>query len=125
MNEPVGVHNVNQLPMQNRFNQSKGGSAAQFIALIVAGVLVANMAPAQGLSTQGLTTAATEVKGAFTVVTNLMYAVCAIIGIVGAIQVYSKWSNGDPDTRKAAASWFGALIFAGLVVVTLTAVFGA
>lgn len=111
--------------MQNRFNQSKGGSATQFIALIVAGVLVANMAPAQGLSTQGLTTAATEVKGAFTVVTNLMYAVCAIIGIVGAIQVYSKWSNGDPDTRKAAASWFGALIFAGLVVVTLTAVFGA
>ena len=90
--------------MQNRFNQSKGGSAAHFIALIVAGVLVANMAPAQGLSTQGLTTAATEVKGAFTVVTNLMYAVCAIIGIVGAIQVYSKWSNGDPDTRKAAAS---------------------
>lgn len=111
--------------MQRNSNQTKGGSAAQFIALIVAGVLVAHLAPAQGLSSQGLTTAATQVKGAFTVVTNLMYAVCAIIGIVGAISVYSKWSNGDPDTRKAAASWFGALIFAGLVVVTLTAVFGA
>lgn len=111
--------------MQNRFNQSKGTNAAQLIALIVAGILVTHIAPAQGLSTQGLSTAATQVKGAFTVVTNLMYAVCAIIGIVGAISVYSKWSNGDPDTRKAAASWFGALIFAGLVVVTLSAVFGA
>lgn len=111
--------------MKNRFNQSKGTNAAQLIALISAGVLIAHIAPGQGLSTQGLTTAATQVKGAFTVVTNLMYAVCAIIGIVGAISVYSKWSNGDPDTRKAAASWFGALIFAGLVVVTLSAVFGA
>ena len=111
--------------MQNFSNPSKRGSAPQIIALIVAGILVAHLAPAQGLSTQGLTTAATQVKGAFTVVTTLMYGVCAIIGVVGAISVYSKWSNGDPDTRKAAASWFGALIFAGLVVVTLTAVFGA
>ena len=110
--------------MQNRLNQSKGNNAAHLIALIVAGILIAHLAPAQGLSTQGLSTAATQVKGAFTVVTTLMYAVCAIIGIVGAISVYSKWSNGDPDTRKAAASWFGALIFAGLVVVTLSAVFG-
>ena len=111
--------------MHNFSNSSKGSSAPQLIALIVAGVLISHLASAQGLSTQGLTTAATEVKGAFKIVTNLMYAVCAIIGIVGAISVYSKWSNGDPDTRKAAASWFGALIFAGLVVVTLTAVFGA
>lgn len=111
--------------MQNRFNQSKGTNAALLIAFIVAGGMVTHMASAQGLSTQGLSTAATQVKGAFSVVTNLMYAVCAIIGIVGAISVYSKWSNGDPDTRKAAASWFGALIFAGLVIVTLSAVFGA
>lgn len=108
--------------MKKQFENS--GSAVQFIAMIVTGVLLAHLAPAQGLSTQGLTTAATQVKGAFTVVTTLMYAICAIMGIVGAIQVYSKWANGDPDTRKAAASWFGALIFAGLVVVTLTAVFG-
>ena len=111
--------------MQNRSNQSKGNNAALLIAFIVAGGMVTHMTSAQGLSTQGLSTAATQVKGAFSVVTNLMYAVCAIIGIVGAISVYSKWSNGDPDTRKAAASWFGALIFAGLVIVTLSAVFGA
>jgi hypothetical protein len=110
--------------MQHFVNNRQGRRAARFLALTAAGLLVARLAPAQGLSTAGLTTATTEIKGAFTVVTNLMYAVCAIIGIVGAISVYSKWSNGDPDFRKAAGSWFGALIFAGLVVVTLTAVFG-
>ena len=26
-------------------------------------------------------------------------------------QVYSKFSSGDPDTSKTAASWFGACIF--------------
>lgn len=110
--------------MQSQSNWSKGHSAARICALIVIGLSLAHAASAQGLSTQGLSTAATQVKGAFTVVTNLMYAVCAIMGLVGGISVYSKWTNGDPDTKKAAASWFGALIFAGLIVVTLTSVFG-
>ena len=26
-------------------------------------------------------------------------------------QVYNKFSSGDPDTSKTAASWFGACIF--------------
>lgn len=77
-----------------------------------------------GGATAGLSAAATQVKGAFTTVQTLMYAICAIMGVVGAINVYSKWSNGDPDTRKSAASWFGALIFAGLVVAVLQGVFG-
>ncbi len=115
----------NPVIMQEYRNQLNGRSTARLLALTAAGVLLTHLAPAQGLSTQGLSTATTEIRGAFTVVTNLMYAVCAIIGIVGGISVYSKWSNGDPDTKKAAASWFGALIFAGLVVVTLSAVFGA
>lgn len=110
--------------MKKRVHQSTGRQVARLIGLVAVGVVTTHLASAQGLSTQGLTTATTEIKGAFTVVTNLMYAICAIIGVVGGISVYSKWSNGDPDTRKAAASWFGALIFAGLVVVTLSAVFG-
>ena len=27
------------------------------------------------------------------------------------IKVYNKFSSGDPDTSKTAASWFGACIF--------------
>lgn len=96
------------------------------LALAVFGtVCSATAALAQGGgATAGLSAAATQVRGAFTTVQTLMYAICAIMGVVGAINVYSKWSNGDPDTRKSAASWFGALIFAGLVVAVLQGVFG-
>lgn len=71
----------------------------------------------------GLEGANTGIRALWPTVQKLMFTIMAIIGLVGAASVYGKWSNGDPDTRKAAASWFGALIFAGLVVVILTAVF--
>ena len=32
-------------------------------------------------------------------------------GLIGGIKVYNKFSSGDPDTSKTAASWFGACIF--------------
>ena len=32
-------------------------------------------------------------------------------GLIGGVKVYSKFSSGDPDTSKTAASWFGACIF--------------
>ena len=35
----------------------------------------------------------------------------AVIGLVGGIKVYQKFSSGDPDTSKTASSWFGACIF--------------
>lgn len=94
-------------------------------ALVLATQLLGPQAVrAQGAATAGLSQAAAQVRGAFQPVQTLMYAICAIMGIIGAINVYSKWANGEPDTRKAAASWFGALIFAGLVIVVLTSVFG-
>ena len=33
------------------------------------------------------------------------------VGLIGGVKVYSKFSSGDPDTSKTAASWFGACIF--------------
>ena len=32
-------------------------------------------------------------------------------GLIGGVKVYGKFSSGDPDTSKTAASWFGACIF--------------
>ena len=43
--------------------------------------------------------------------TKLIYAVGAVVGLIGGIKVYNKFSSGDPDTSKTAASWFGACIF--------------
>jgi hypothetical protein len=77
--------------------------------------LVQSVAIAQSALT-GMQNATTEVKGYFTAGTNLMYAIGAIVGIVGAVKVYNKWNAGDQDTMKTASSWFGSCIF--LIVVT-------
>ena len=50
-------------------------------------------------------------NGADLLDTKLIYAIGAVVGLIGGIKVYSKWSSGDPDTSKTAASWFGACIF--------------
>ena len=43
--------------------------------------------------------------------TKLCYAIGAVLGLVGGIKTYGKFSSGDPDTSKTAASWFFACIF--------------
>lgn len=50
-------------------------------------------------------------NGADLLDTKLCYAIGAVVGLVGGIKVYNKFSSGDPDTSKTAASWFGACIF--------------
>ncbi len=47
--------------------------------------------------------------GYFDPATKLIYAAGAIVGLIGAIKVYSKFSSGDPDTGKTAGSWFRSL----------------
>jgi len=71
----------------------------------------------------GLKSATDEVKSIFETAVNLLYAVCAIMAIIGAFHVYSKWTSGDPDVTKAAAGWIGGLIFVGVAITVIKAVF--
>ena len=64
----------------------------------------------------GINEANTRVRSYFESGTNLMYAVGALLGLIGAVKVYQKWNSGDHDTGKVAAAWFGSCVF--LVVVT-------
>lgn len=66
---------------------------------------------AQGNGAAGITQATQMVTSYFNPATKLIYAAAAIIGLIGGVKVYSKFSSGDPDTGKTAASWFGACIF--------------
>ena len=50
-------------------------------------------------------------NGADLLDTKLVYAVGAVVGLIGGVKVYGKFSAGDPDVSKVAASWFGACIF--------------
>ncbi|MCQ6958319.1 DUF4134 domain-containing protein [Mucilaginibacter aquariorum] len=72
----------------------------------------------------GINEATSQVKSYFDTGTNLMYAIGAIIGLVGAIKVYKKWNDGEHDTGKVASSWFGSCIFLVVVATVLKSFFG-
>jgi len=72
----------------------------------------------------GIQEANTKVRGYFDVGCNLMYAVGAILGLIGAVKVYQKWSNGHPDTGATAAAWFGSCVFLVVVATVLKSFFG-
>ncbi|MBC9909115.1 DUF4134 domain-containing protein [Chitinophaga varians] len=74
--------------------------------------------------TGGIDKANELVRSYFERGTYLLYAIGAVLGLVGAVKVYGKWSQGDPDTSKTAASWFGSCIFLVVVVTVLKSFFG-
>ncbi|WP_417355401.1 DUF4134 domain-containing protein [Flavobacterium sp.] len=59
----------------------------------------------------GINEATQMVTSYFQPATQLIYAIGAVVGLIGGVKVYNKFSSGDPDTSKTAASWFGACIF--------------
>lgn len=72
----------------------------------------------------GIAEATNKVKGYFDTGCDLMYAIGAVVGIIGAIKVYNKWNAGEPDTNKVAAAWFGSCIFLVVVATVLKSFFG-
>lgn len=77
-------------------------------ALLIAAV---SSAFAQDNGLAGINEATSMVTSYFDPGTKLIYAIGAVVGLIGGVKVYGKFSSGDPDTSKTAASWFGACIF--------------
>lgn len=72
----------------------------------------------------GISAANQQVQSYFDVGCTLMYSIGAVVGLIGAVKVYQKWSHGDHDTSKVAAAWFGACIFLVVVAAILKGFFG-
>jgi hypothetical protein len=72
----------------------------------------------------GIQQATTMVQGYFSTGCTLMYAIGAVVGIVGAVKVFQKWNAGEPDTNKVAAAWFGSCIFLVVVATVIKSFFG-
>ncbi|MBS1659509.1 MAG: DUF4134 domain-containing protein [Bacteroidetes bacterium] len=72
----------------------------------------------------GINQANDLVRGYFPTAVNLMYAIGAIVGLIGAIKVFSAWAEGEPHTKKLAAGWFGACIFLVVVATVIKSFFG-
>lgn len=93
------------------------------ITAIISLLLIATVSVAQD-GNAGINEATNQVKSYFATGTNLMYAIGAIVGLVGAIKVYKKWNDGEGDTGKVASSWFGSCIFLVVVATVLKSFFG-
>jgi len=93
------------------------------IAYIVLFVLTGTIVFGQD-GNAGINEANTRVRSYFAAGTNLMYAVGAIVGLIGAVKVYQKWNSGDPDTGKVAAAWFGSCVFLVIVATVIRSFFG-
>ena len=72
----------------------------------------------------GIQQANTQVRSYFDSGTTLMYAIGAILGLIGAVKVFQKWNAGDQDTSKVAAAWFGSCIFLVVVATIIKSFFG-
>src|SRR5450432_3914708 len=101
--------------------QSKKGML--YASMLIVLVLTAGMANAQDANA-GINEANTKVRSYFDSGTNLMYAVGAVVGLIGAVKVYQKWNSGDPDTGKVAAAWFGSCVFLVIVATVIKSFFG-
>lgn len=72
----------------------------------------------------GLNSATTSLKTYVEPVTNVTLVIGGIVGIVGAIRVYSKWNSGDQDINKEVMGWGGSCVFLVVSAVVIKAFFG-
>ncbi len=72
----------------------------------------------------GINEANQQVRSYFAAGTQLMYAVGALVGLIGAVKVFQKWNAGDQDTGKVAAAWFGSCVFLVVVATVIQSFFG-
>lgn len=100
-------------------------TSQKFIAFIMAvtGLFSYCISIAQD-GNEGIQEATTMVKSYFDSGADLMYAVGALLGLIGGVKVYQKWNHGDHDTGKVAAAWFGSCIFLVVVATVIKSFFG-
>ena len=59
----------------------------------------------------------------FDPLTKLIFAVAAVLGLVGGVRVYSKFNSGDPDASKSATALFLSCVFLVIVGTVLRSFF--
>jgi hypothetical protein len=102
-----------------KFNPQKLAIVAIILALLVFNYQSYGQ---DGLA--GINEANQQVRSYFDAGTDLMYAIGALLGLIGAVKVYQKWNAGDPDTGKVAAAWFGSCVFLVIVATVIQSFFG-
>lgn len=73
---------------------------------------------------QAIDDAAAQVGNYYGTVATLIFAIAAIVALVGGIRIFLAWNSGDRDIGKMVVGWFGACIFLVAIGAIITAFFG-
>jgi hypothetical protein len=125
VNKTVRLNNLKIVSMEQWVSgyQQSSGKRLLRTAVMATSLLISLQVNAQD-AIAGINDANTKVRSYYAAGTNLMYAVGAVLGLIGAVKVYQKWNSGDPDTGKVAAAWFGSCIFLVVVATVIRSFFG-
>lgn len=69
-----------------------------------------NVAYAQSAGAAAISGATSEVKSYYDPVKKLIWIVAGLLGLVGAIKVYNKFTSSDPESSKHAVGFAGGAI---------------
>jgi len=85
-------------------------------------LLAVTPAFAQGGAT-AISNAADDIKDYWDPIKLILKAVGGLVGFIGGLRVYNKWTNGDQDVNKEILGYGGAMIFLLVVPEFVTAFF--
>ena len=105
--------------MKNLF--TKNVTTKKVLTLALA-IMAITPAFAQGGAT-AISNAASDITDYWDPVKLILKAVGGLVGFIGGLRVYNKWTNGDQDVNKEILGYGGAMIFLIVVPEFVTAFF--
>jgi len=105
--------------MKNFF--TKNVTTKKVLTLALA-IMAITPAFAQGGAT-AISNAASDITDYWDPVKLVLKAVGGLVGFIGGLRVYNKWTNGDQDVNKEILGYGGAMIFLLVVPEFVTAFF--
>jgi|GEM_PF-279819 len=94
------------------------------LLVVIAALATVGTANAQD-GNAGISQANTMIRGYFDTGSQLMYAVGAVLALVGAVRTYKEWNAGhQQEAYRAATGWFGSCIFLVVVTTVIRSFFG-
>lgn len=79
---------------------------------------------AQSSGTSAISSATTEIAQYIPLVQKLIYAIAAVVVVIGAVSVFIKMNNEEQDVKKSIMLIVGACIFLVAAATSLPSFFG-
>jgi len=71
-----------------------------------------------------LSSAAADIKAYVSVVKNIVYAIAAVVAVIGSVTIYMKMNNGEQDVKKTIMLIIGSCIALVSLATALPSFFG-